>query len=100
MNELCTRHLFSAILGESKDHHIVPLPSVAEQLRKMVTDVNHKLYEKMKRCREAEKSAWRKFSDAEDHIQLVHKEVDQAADDLVGCNLGAMFPLKAPPSSS
>ena len=75
---------FSVILGESKDHHIVPLPSLAEQLRKMVTDVTHKLYEKMKRCREIEKSAWKKFSNAEDQVNQVHKQVDQAADELVG----------------
>ena len=52
----------------------------------MVTDVNHKLYEKMKRCREVEKSAWKKFSNAEDRVNLIYKEVDQAADELVGYN--------------
>ena len=83
---LCTQRLFSAILGESKDHHIVPLPSLAEHLRRMIADVNQKLYEKMKRCREVEKSAWKKFSDAEDRVNQVHKQVDQAADELVGCN--------------
>ena len=91
MNKFVSQHLFFAIYEESKDHHIVPLPSLAEQLRKMLTDVNQKLYEKMKRCREFEKSAWRKFSNAEDHIHQVHKEVDQAADDLVGYSFVAMF---------
>ena len=39
----------------------------------MITDVNQKLYEKMKRCREVEKSARRKVSDAEDYIHIASK---------------------------
>ena len=76
--------------GESKDHNIIPLPILAEQLREKVACLTQKLYEKMKRCREVEKSAWKKFSYAEDHIDRVHKEVNKAADELVGYNFWAM----------
>ena len=52
-------------------------------MRKQLNKLTEEVYKKMKRCRNIEKSAWRRLSDHEEHVETIHNQIDESIEQLV-----------------
>ena len=57
-------------------------------IRKQFNMLTEEVYKKMKRCRNIEKSAWRRLSDYEEHMETIHDQIDESIEQLVTMILG------------
>ena len=48
----------------------------------------------MKRCRNIEKSVWRSLSDYEEHVETIHKRIDDTIEQLVRFDLFHYLKIK------
>ena len=62
----------------------MPIREVTDELRDKMRSLSQPLYDKMKRCRNLEKTTWRKLSDLEEHVQQQANTVDNIAEEMVG----------------
>ena len=65
------------------NHQIVPMRTVADEMRGKLRELSQGIYEKIKRCRKVEKLSWRRLAELEEHTENVHNEIDQIADEMV-----------------
>ena len=65
------------------NHQIVPMRTVADEMRGKLRKLSQGIYEKIKRCRKVEKLSWRRLAELEEHTENVHNEIDQIADEMV-----------------
>ena len=68
-------------------HAAVPIKQVTSGIRKQVKQLTEEVYKKMKRCRNIEKSVWRRLSDYEEHVETIHKRIDDTIEQLVRISL-------------
>ena len=68
--------------------------TVAAGMRKQLNMLTVEVYKKLKRCRNIEKSAWRRLSDYEEYVETIHDQIDKSIDQLVtmipGHNIGQL----------
>ena len=69
------------ILGSM--HTVVPIKQVTAGIRGQLNGLTEEVYRKMKRCRDIEKSVWRRLSDYEEHVETIHKQIDESIEQLV-----------------
>ena len=50
-----------------------------------MVDLRDKLYNKIKRCHQNEKAAWKNLSEIESHIDVIYKRIDTVKQELVSC---------------
>ena len=62
---------------------MVPLREVTDELREKMRSLSQPLYDKMKRCRNLEKTTWRRLSDLEEHVHRQSNTVDRIAEEMV-----------------
>ena len=71
----------SILLGIA--HTVVPIKKVAVGMRKQLNKLTEEVYKKMKRCRNIEKSAWRRLSDYEEYVETIHNQIDESIEQMV-----------------
>ena len=64
-------------------HTVVPIKQVTAGIRRQLNKLTEEVYKKMKRCRNIEKSAWRRLSDYEEHVETIHKQIDESIEQMV-----------------
>lgn len=64
-------------------HQVVPLHEVTEDMRSNLRMLSQNIYEKIKRCRDTEKSTWKRLSALEDHVETIYQRINAIGDDLV-----------------
>jgi hypothetical protein len=69
------------ILGQG--HEVVPLKDVTEGMRKKLQKLSQNIFHKIKRCRDIEKSGWRRLADLEAHTENIYQEIDEMAENMV-----------------
>ena len=69
------------ILGTT--HTVVPIKQVTTGIRKQFNMLTEEVYKKMKRCRNIEKSAWRRLSDYEEYVETIHNQIDESIEQMV-----------------
>ena len=89
-NFLTTTLALFVILGHN--HEVVPLHQVTEDMRTNLRELSHNIYDKITRCRDTEKSTWKRLSALEDHVETIYQRINAIGDDLVriqfiSCNL-------------
>ena len=73
------------LLGDP--HKVVPLKKITNKLRADLERMNNVIYEKMKRCRDIEKTAWKRLSNFEYITETIHMEIDNITAQLVRYSL-------------
>ena len=66
-------------------HEVVPLKDVTDEMREKLRKLSQNIFDKIKRCRDIEKSSWRRLAELETHIDHIYNQIDQMAEDLVSC---------------
>ena len=64
-------------------HTVAPIKQVTAGMRKQLNMLTEGVYKKMKRCRNIEKSAWRRLSDYEEYVETIHDQLDESIEQLV-----------------
>ena len=64
-------------------HTVVPIKQVTAGIRRQLNKLTEEVYKKLKRCRNIEKSAWRRLSDYEEHVETIHKQIDESIEQMV-----------------
>ena len=64
-------------------HEVVPLKQVTDDMRRKLKRLSQDINEKIKRCGNMEKSAWRSLDDLEEYVETTCGEIDGIAQDLV-----------------
>ena len=65
----------------------MPLKKITNKLRADLERMNNVIYEKMKRCRDIEKTAWKRLSNLEYKTETIHMEIDNITAQLVRYSL-------------
>ena len=65
----------------------MPLKKITNKLRADLERMNNVIYEKMKRCRDIEKTAWKRLSNFEYITETIHMEIDNITAQLVRYSL-------------
>ena len=65
------------------NHEVVPLHEVTEDMRTNLRMLSQNIYDKIKRCRDTEKSTWKRLSALEDHVETIYRRINAIGDDLV-----------------
>ena len=65
----------------------MPLKKITNKLRAELGRMKNIIYEKMKRCRNIEKTAWKHLSNLEDQTETIHTEIDNITAQLVRYSL-------------
>ena len=75
-------------------HTVAPIKQVTAGMRKQLNKLTEEVYKKLKRCRNIEKSAWRRLSDYEEYVETIHDQIDESIEQLVtmipGHNIGQL----------
>ena len=64
-------------------HEVVPLNDVTLELREKLRNLSRDVTEKISRCRNLEKSAWKGLADLESHVETIFTTIDTIAERLV-----------------
>ena len=64
---------------------------MTDELREKMRSLSQQLYDKMKRCRNLEKTTWRRLSDLEEHVQRQTDTVDNIAEEMVGFHIDTLI---------
>lgn len=64
-------------------HEVVPLNDVTLELREKLRNLSRDVAEKISRCRNLEKSAWKGLADLESHVETIFSKIDNIAQKLV-----------------
>ena len=64
-------------------HTVAPIKQVTAGMRKQLNKLTEEVYKKMKRCRNIEKSAWRRLSDYEEYVETIHNQIDESIEQMV-----------------
>ena len=67
----------------ARNHEVVPLHEVTEDMRANLRELSRSIYDKIKRCRDTEKSTWKRLSALEDHVETIYQRINAIGDDLV-----------------
>ena len=60
------------------------MKQVSEEMRGRLRKLAQKIYDKIRRCRDREKSTWKRLADLEEHVETIYHRIDGIANDLVG----------------
>ena len=64
-------------------HTVAPIKQVIAGMRNQLNKLTEEVYKKMKRCRNIEKSAWRRLSDYEEYVETIHNQIDESIERMV-----------------
>ena len=64
-------------------HEVVPLKNVTEEMREKLRKLSQNIFDKIKRCRDIEKSTWRRLAELETLIDDIYNQIDDITEDLV-----------------
>jgi hypothetical protein len=68
-------------------HEVVPHKDVTKEMREKLRQLSQNILDKIKRCRDIEKSSWRRLAELETHIDNIYNQIDERAENLVSCFL-------------
>ena len=62
---------------------VAPLSEVTDEMRDNLRSLSQTVYDKIQKCRNQEKSTWKRLADLEEHVETIYTRIDKIADELV-----------------